>query len=71
MHCFEDDLRDADLIIALKEAEHRPMLQQHFAGWEDRAEYWHIHDVDQAHADEALGEISQLVEQLVERLKDR
>src|SRR5690242_8514602 len=30
MHCFEEDLKHADIVIALKEAEHRPMLAQHF-----------------------------------------
>jgi protein-tyrosine-phosphatase len=71
MHCFETDLSSADLVIALKEAEHRPMLLKHFAGWENRVEYWHVHDLDQAQADAALGEIAQRVEQLIERLKDR
>jgi hypothetical protein len=30
-----------------------------------------VHDLDQAQADAALGEIAQRVEQLIERLKDR
>ena len=68
MHCFEEDLNCADRIIALKEAEHRPLLAMHFAGWEDRVEYWHVHDMDAATPDEALGEIEVLVKQLVERM---
>jgi protein-tyrosine phosphatase len=44
----EEDLRAADRIIALKEAEHRPILQARFAAVEPRVEYWHIHDVDAA-----------------------
>src|SRR5438552_2160423 len=57
LHCFENDLSGADLIVALKEAEHQPLLAKHFAGWEDRVEYWHVHDLDGAMPDEALAEI--------------
>lgn len=68
MHCHEPDLAAADLVIALKEAEHRPLLRMHFAGWEDRVTYWHIHDVDQAEPDDALAQIEHLVHELVEKL---
>ena len=68
MHCSEEDLKNADLVIALKEAEHRPMLAKHFPGWEDRVEYWHVHDLDAATADVALEEIAQLVTALVGRM---
>ena len=68
MHCFAEDLSAADQVIALKEAEHRPMLAQNFAGWEDRVEYWHVHDVDQAHPDVALVEIENEVCSLIEKL---
>jgi protein-tyrosine-phosphatase len=44
----EDDFLRADLIIALKEAEHRPLLRSRYPAWEERAEYWHIHDTDLA-----------------------
>src|SRR5688500_18604028 len=54
LQCRECDLADADLVIALKEAEHRTMLKERFAGWEDRVTYWHVHDVDAAHPDEAM-----------------
>jgi protein-tyrosine phosphatase len=68
MHCFDEDLSAADLVVALKEAEHRPMLAQNFSGWEDRVQYWHIHDVDQAHPDVALVEIENEVRSLIDRL---
>ena len=32
MHCCEEDLTRADRVIALKEAEHRPLLAAHFLG---------------------------------------
>ena len=68
MHCYEADLKSADLIVALKEAEHRPLLTEHFPGWEERVEYWHVHDLDGATPDHALGEIESLVKQLIERI---
>ena len=48
------DFVQADWVIALKEAEHRPMMQRKFAAWADRITYWHIHDLDVWSADEGL-----------------
>ncbi|MBU6359661.1 MAG: low molecular weight phosphatase family protein [Chloroflexi bacterium] len=48
------DFVQADWVIALKEAEHRPMMQRKFAAWADRITYWHIHDLDIWSADEGL-----------------
>ncbi|MFZ1757458.1 MAG: hypothetical protein WAU10_27165, partial [Caldilineaceae bacterium] len=42
----EAELADAAQVIALKEAEHRPMLAAGYPGWEDQVIYWHIHDLD-------------------------
>jgi protein-tyrosine phosphatase len=69
MHCCDDDLAIADVIVALKESEHRPLMEAHFPQWTERVEFWHIHDVDKATPEEALPEIERLVEQLIERLK--
>jgi protein-tyrosine phosphatase len=44
--CSVQDLKFADLIIAMKKAEHHPLLLERFAGWEGRVTYWHIHDLD-------------------------
>ena len=68
LQCRECDLAAADLVIALKEAEHRAMLAAQFAGWQDRVTYWHVHDVDAAHPDEALREIELLVRRLIDDL---
>jgi protein-tyrosine phosphatase len=64
----EHDLAEADLVVALKELEHRPLLAERFPAWTDRVEYWAVHDVDFAPPDEALPEIEGLVETLVARL---
>jgi protein-tyrosine phosphatase len=65
----EADLRAAAYIVAVKEAEHRPMLEAQFPGWADRVEYWHIHDLDCAMPEHALVELTGKVEELVNRLK--
>ena len=70
MHCSADDLETADLIIALKEAEHRPLMQKRFAAYENDVEYWHVHDVDQASSEEALPQIERLVNDLIVRLQE-
>lgn len=62
------DLRDADLIIALKEAEHRPMVVRHFAEWENRVRFWHVSDIDEVPAEEALPEIERRVLELLDQL---
>jgi protein-tyrosine phosphatase len=40
------DLDEALHPIALKEQEHRPMMQAQFLQWVDRIEYWNVHDLD-------------------------
>jgi protein-tyrosine phosphatase len=39
-----DDLDNADWIVALKEAEHRPLLQERFPAWIEKVEFWHVDD---------------------------
>ena len=36
--------------------------------WADRVTYWHVHDVDKSHPDDALREIEQLVNDLIASL---
>lgn len=63
------DFQAADLIIALDEAEHRPMMRERFPDWENRIQYWLVHDLDQWGADTALALIEQLVQRLVAELR--
>jgi protein-tyrosine phosphatase len=69
LQCRACDLAEADLVVALKEAEHRAMLAETFSGWEDRVMYWHVHDMDAAHPADALREIETLVRALALQLK--
>jgi protein-tyrosine phosphatase len=58
-----EDFENADFIVALKQAEHPPLLQERFAAWVERVEYWHVDD-----APEALGLIEREVMGLTARL---
>ena len=64
----EADLRRARLVVAVKEAEHRAYLARLFPPWADRARYWHVHDLDAATAEDAIGQLEHLVRGLVDEL---
>jgi protein-tyrosine phosphatase len=66
----EDDLHRAKLIVAVKEAEHRPLLTRNFPAWAETVEYWHVDDLDCAMPHEALPELAGKVEELVNRLTE-
>src|SRR5437868_616021 len=67
----EEDFEIFDRVIAVKEAEHRPMMAARFPAWAERIEYWHIHDIDFAEPDQALTELEKQVRQLIESLANR
>jgi translation initiation factor 1 len=58
-----DDLERAALIVALKQDEHLPLLQERFPAWAEKVEFWHVDD-----APEVLGLIEQEVMRLVARI---
>ena len=64
----EQDLIAARHIIALKHAEHHPLMTRKFPDWSERIEYWHVHDIDYAAPEEALPQIEHAVLALLERL---
>jgi protein-tyrosine phosphatase len=66
----ETDLVQSDLVIGVKEAEHRQMLNDLFPDWTDRIEYWHVDDLDCAEPDAALPKLETEVRALIERLAD-
>lgn len=69
VQCANADLATAHRIIALKEAEHRPLLAELHPGWENRVRYWHVHDIDFAHPADALPEIEALIRTLLEEIE--
>lgn len=68
LHLVEVDLRRASRVIALKEAEHRPMMARRFPGWVERVEYWHVDDIDCAEPEAAMLEIERQVLTLIAAL---
>jgi protein-tyrosine-phosphatase len=66
--CTSDDLSQASMIIAVKEDEHRALLAGRFTGWEDRVVYWHVHDIDMAHPDDALAQLKRHVTDLAQQI---
>jgi protein-tyrosine-phosphatase len=58
-----DDFDKADLIVALKQAEHLPLLKDRFPAWVEKVEFWHVED-----APGVLPEIEREVMGLVARI---
>jgi low molecular weight protein-tyrosine phosphatase len=57
------DLEAAGFIVALKRAEHLPLLEERFPAWVEKVEFWHVDD-----APEVLGLIEREVLGLTARL---
>jgi protein-tyrosine phosphatase len=66
--CAVVDLESADLIVALMDSEHRPLIRERFCGWEDRVEYWQVGDVDVTQPNVALSSIETEIATLIEKL---
>jgi predicted translation initiation factor SUI1 len=58
-----NDLEIADWIVALKHAEHLPLLQERFPAWTEKVEYWQVDDTP-----EVLGLIEREAMDLAARL---
>lgn len=66
--CNLIDLQTADHIVALYEAEHRPLIRERFPEWESRTEFWQVKDVELVSPTIALGQIEYLIDALLRRL---
>ena len=62
------DFEAADHIVAIKGAEHRPMIEQSFAAWLPRVEFWEVHDLDCAGPEDAMPCLEREVTGLIARL---
>ena len=58
-----DDFKAAHWIVALKEAEHLPLLQERYPAWAEKVEFWQVDDTP-----EVLGLIEREVMDLAARL---
>lgn len=64
----EDDFAAASLVICLKEAEHRPMMQERFPHRLAEVEFWRIDDIDCASPADALPRLAAELDRLAARL---
>lgn len=65
------DLERAFRVIAVKEAEHRPLMRQLFPDWAERIEYWTVHDLDAATPDVSIPLLERRVLALLEACAER
>lgn len=64
----QHDLESAQLVVAVKETEHRPLMSQRFPQFVEKVEFWEVHDIDCAQPDEALPHLEREVTKLLNRL---
>jgi protein-tyrosine phosphatase len=69
MPCTLADFDQAQVVIALKEAEHQPLLERRFAEKADRVTYWHVGDIDVAKPTDAIAMIDRLVRDLIRQVR--
>lgn len=67
--CSLADLSDVELVVALKEGEHRPMIERRFPGIANAVEYWDVDDIEFVSPSEALPKIDELVWRLIRDLR--
>jgi low molecular weight protein-tyrosine phosphatase len=68
--CVFQDLESANYIVALNEAEHRPLISERFPDWESRIRYWEIGDVELVQPNKALALIDVQVDALLASFRD-
>jgi len=64
----DQDLADSHHIVAVKQAEHRPLMDRRFPQHVHRVEFWHVHDIDYALPSQAIPQLEEEVHRLIERL---
>jgi protein-tyrosine phosphatase len=62
------DFASAAIVIAVKETEHRPLVESRFADFASKVEFWQIDDVGDAPPSVALPLIEENVRALIQRL---
>jgi protein-tyrosine phosphatase len=64
-----EDLAGAQMIIALKDGEHRPMMRTLFPEWEERVVFWDVGDQPDVKPDDGLATIEKQVVELIGDLR--
>lgn len=65
----EGDFHAARHVVAVKEAEHRPLVERNFPAWLARVEFWHVDDLDCCEPDATIAHLEREVAGLLERLQ--
>jgi protein-tyrosine phosphatase len=63
-----DDFHKADMIIAVRDTEHRPMMRQLFPEWAPNITYWEVRDIDESDPQASLAIIEELIKELIHSL---
>ncbi len=63
------ELENAGRVIAVYRREHEPMVLRRFPDQKELVDYWHIQDLDEAHAVHALSSLRHQVEDLFATLR--
>ncbi|MBD3422559.1 MAG: low molecular weight phosphatase family protein [Chitinivibrionales bacterium] len=66
----ERDFETTDMIIALKDNEHRPIFRCRFPHWEPKVVFWHIHDVEPTPAYDPMLLIETNIHALIDLLNE-
>jgi protein-tyrosine phosphatase len=64
-----EELELADLVIALKEAEHRPMMERRFPELVEKVEFWQVDDIDVVPPNVGIRQAEQQLLALLQRLR--
>ena len=67
--CTAADLESADIVVAMKEVEHRELVRTKFPAWEERVMFWNVHDIDAASPRDTIETIDRLVTDLMRNIR--
>jgi protein-tyrosine phosphatase len=62
------DFAAADRVIAVKEAEHRRIVETEFPAWRDKVEYWQVHDLNCAMPNDTIAHLERDIARLLSSL---
>ncbi len=64
------DLESSDMVIALNESEHKPLMIKRFEQWTNKVLYWDVQDLNFVKADDAFSQIEKHVTELIGQLQN-
>lgn len=61
----ENDLKAAELVIALNRSEHMPLTQILFPEWKEKIIFWHVNDIDVEEPCSAISALELLLQEFI------